>query len=54
MLLWRASVYALAAHGEEGVRRLLETMAKEMRVAMTRTGAARVNELKRSNLAMPP
>jgi L-lactate dehydrogenase (cytochrome) len=51
VLLGRAWVYALAAGGEKGVRHLLEIMAKEMRVAMTLTGAARVSELKRSNLA---
>jgi L-lactate dehydrogenase (cytochrome) len=51
VLLGRAWVYALAAGGEAGVRQLLDLIAKEMRVAMTLTGAARVSELKRSNLA---
>jgi L-lactate dehydrogenase (cytochrome) len=51
VLLGRAWVYALAAGGEVGVRQLLEIMAKEMRVAMTLTGAARVTDLSRSNLA---
>jgi hypothetical protein len=51
MLLGRASVCALVAGGKLGVRQLLEIVAKEMRVAMTRTGAARVSELSRSNLA---
>jgi L-lactate dehydrogenase (cytochrome) len=54
VLLGRAWVYALAAAGEEGVRLLLEIMAKEMRVAMTLTGAARVRELSHSNLAPMP
>jgi L-lactate dehydrogenase (cytochrome) len=53
VLLGRAWVYALAAGGEAGVRQLLEIIAKEMRVAMTLTGAARVDELSRSNLATP-
>jgi L-lactate dehydrogenase (cytochrome) len=51
VFLGRAWVYALAADGEKGVRRLLEIMAKEMRVAMTLTGARRVSELSRSHLA---
>ena len=51
VLLGRAWVYALAAGGEAGVRQLLEIIAREMRVAMTLTGAARVNDLSRSNLA---
>jgi L-lactate dehydrogenase (cytochrome) len=54
VLLGRAWVYALAAGGEAGVRQLLDLIAKEMKVAMTLTGAARVSELKRSNLASPP
>ena len=54
VLLGRAWVYALAAGGEAGVRQLLEIIAKEMRVAMTLTGAARVSELSRANLATTP
>jgi L-lactate dehydrogenase (cytochrome) len=54
VLLGRVRVYALAAAGEEGVRLLLEIMAKQMRVAMTLTGAARVSELSRSNFATIP
>jgi L-lactate dehydrogenase (cytochrome) len=54
VLLGRAWVYALAADGERGVTQLLNLIAKEMRVAMTLTGAARVSDLNRSNLATPP
>jgi L-lactate dehydrogenase (cytochrome) len=54
VLLGRAWVYALAAQGETGVKRLLEILAKEMRVAMTLTGAARIGELTRANLAPSP
>jgi L-lactate dehydrogenase (cytochrome) len=54
VLLGRAWVYALAAAGEAGVRQLLELIAQEMRVAMTLTGAARVSDLSRSNLALAP
>jgi L-lactate dehydrogenase (cytochrome) len=54
VLLGRAWVYALAAAGEAGVRRLLELIAQEMRVAMTLTGAARVSDLSRSSLAPAP
>jgi L-lactate dehydrogenase (cytochrome) len=51
VLLGRAWVYALAAGGEAGVRQLLEILAKEMRVAMTLTGAAKISELSRANLS---
>jgi len=54
VLLGRAWVYALAAGGERGMSHLLELIAKEMRVAMTLTGAARVNDLSRSNLVGAP
>jgi L-lactate dehydrogenase (cytochrome) len=54
VLLGRAWVYALAAGGEGGVRELLEIVAKEMRVAMTLTGARTVSELGPSNLAARP
>jgi L-lactate dehydrogenase (cytochrome) len=54
VLLGRAWVYALAAAGEAGVQQLLEIIAKEMRVAMTLTGAARVSDLSRSNLSLTP
>ncbi|MBD8634655.1 MULTISPECIES: FMN-dependent L-lactate dehydrogenase LldD [unclassified Stenotrophomonas] len=39
VLLGRAFVYALATHGEAGVGNLLDLIAREMRVAMTLTGA---------------
>lgn len=39
VLLGRAFVYALATHGEAGVTNLLDLVAREMRVAMTLTGA---------------
>lgn len=39
VLLGRAFVYALAAAGQAGVANLLELLDKEMRVAMTLTGA---------------
>ena len=39
VLLGRAFVYALATHGEGGVANLLDLVAREMRVAMTLTGA---------------
>jgi len=50
VLLGRAWLFALAAQGERGVSRLLDTMAREMRVAMTLTGAKRVADLGRSTL----
>ena len=50
VLLGRAFVYALAAAGEAGVMNLLELIEKEMRVAMTLTGAKSVAELGRDSL----
>lgn len=51
VLLGRAFVYALAAQGEAGVANLLDLMAKEMRVAMTLTGAGSIAAISRDALA---
>src|SRR5690606_6701060 len=45
VMLGRAFVYALAAAGGAGVRYLLELFDKEMRVAMTLTGARSIGEI---------
>ena len=45
VLLGRAFVYALAAQGEAGVANLFDLIAKEMRVAMTLTGARRIADI---------
>ena len=50
VLLGRAFVYALAAAGEQGVAHLLDLIAREMKVAMTLTGARAVGEISRENL----
>lgn len=50
VLLGRAFVYALAAHGEAGVANLLHLIAKEMRVAMTLTGARNIREISEDSL----
>jgi L-lactate dehydrogenase (cytochrome) len=50
VLLGRAFVYALAAQGEAGVANLLDLIAKEMRVAMTLTGARRIADISRDSL----
>jgi L-lactate dehydrogenase (cytochrome) len=50
VLLGRAFVYALAAQGEVGVANLLDLMAKEMRVAMTLTGARRLADISAESL----
>jgi len=50
VLLGRAFVYALAAQGGEGVANLLDLMAKEMRVAMTLTGARTIADISRDSL----
>ncbi|WP_313340943.1 FMN-dependent L-lactate dehydrogenase LldD [Stenotrophomonas sp.] len=51
VLLGRAFVYALAAQGEAGVANLLDLMAKEMRVAMTLTGARTLADISADSLA---
>ncbi|RUR36264.1 FMN-dependent L-lactate dehydrogenase LldD [Vreelandella populi] len=45
VLLGRAFIYALATRGEAGVAHLLELFEKEMRVAMTLTGAHSIADL---------
>ena len=50
VLLGRAWLYAMAARGEAGVTHLLDLIAREMRVAMTLTGAHKVSEITRNNL----
>ncbi|MBY8121598.1 FMN-dependent L-lactate dehydrogenase LldD [Vibrio fluvialis] len=49
-LLGRAFVYALAAQGQAGVENLLDLFEKEMRVAMTLTGAKTIQDLSRESL----
>ncbi len=46
VLLGRAYLYALATHGQHGV----EMIEKEMRVAMTLTGANSISDITRSSL----
>jgi len=50
VLLGRAFVYALATHGEAGVANLLDLIAKEMRVAMTLTGARTLADISEDSL----
>ncbi len=45
VLLGRAYVYALAHGGEAGVTKLLELIAKEMRVAMALTGVTKISSI---------
>ncbi|MEZ9061454.1 MULTISPECIES: FMN-dependent L-lactate dehydrogenase LldD [unclassified Vibrio] len=49
-LLGRSFVYALAAQGQAGVENLLDLYDKEMRVAMTLTGARTIKDLTRESL----
>ncbi|EHK2862427.1 FMN-dependent L-lactate dehydrogenase LldD [Vibrio parahaemolyticus] len=53
-LLGRSFVYALAAQGGAGVENLLELYDKEMRVAMTLTGAKTIADLSRDSLVKIP
>ncbi|WP_017446495.1 FMN-dependent L-lactate dehydrogenase LldD [Gayadomonas joobiniege] len=49
-LLGRSYIYALAAAGQKGVENLLDLYQKEMRVAMTLTGAKNLSELNQDAL----
>ncbi|OAJ66076.1 MULTISPECIES: FMN-dependent L-lactate dehydrogenase LldD [Gluconobacter] len=51
VLLGRAFVYALAADGQKGVENLLDILEKELRVAMTLTGASAISDLTSESLA---
>jgi L-lactate dehydrogenase (cytochrome) len=51
VLLGRAAAYALAAEGRAGVENMLDIVAKDMRVAMTLTGAASIGDIDRDILA---
>jgi L-lactate dehydrogenase (cytochrome) len=53
VLLGRAWIFALATRGEAGVSHLLDLIAREMRVAMTLTGARRIADINRSYLVPP-
>lgn len=44
-MLGRSYIYALATNGQKGVEYLLDLYEKEMRVAMTLTGAKSINDL---------
>lgn len=52
VLLGRAFIYALAANGQAGVENLLDLFEKEMRVAMTLTGAKSIAGVNREMLAI--
>ncbi|MFN3458042.1 MAG: FMN-dependent L-lactate dehydrogenase LldD [Novosphingobium sp.] len=53
VLLGRAWVFALAAHGQQGVEHMLRLIEAEMRVAMTLTGVKNISEIDRSILVKP-
>ncbi|MGC4009811.1 MAG: FMN-dependent L-lactate dehydrogenase LldD [Pseudomonas sp.] len=50
VIIGRAFLYALATHGEAGVKNLLDLFEKEMRVAMVLTGAKSISEITRDSL----
>ncbi len=50
VLLGRAFAYALAAAGGKGVENLIDIIAKEMRVAMTLTGARSIADISHDSL----
>ncbi len=50
VLIGRAFVYALATAGQAGVENLLDIFAKEMKVAMTLTGAKSISEISAESL----
>ena len=45
VLLGRTYIYAMAYGGQAGVAKLLEIIAKEMRVAMALTGVTRISQI---------
>ena len=50
VLLGRAFLYALATAGQAGVANLLNLIEKEMKVAMTLTGAKSISEITQDSL----
>lgn len=50
-MLGRSYIYALAAKGQHGVEHLLDLYDKEMRVAMTLTGAKSISEIGNNSIA---
>lgn len=50
VLLGRAYLYALATHGQAGVANLLNLIEKEMKVAMTLTGAKSISDISHDSL----
>ena len=50
VLIGRAFLYALSTHGRAGVENLLTLFEKEMRVAMTLTGATSISDINRDSL----
>lgn len=50
ILLGRAFLYALATAGQAGVANLLNLIEKEMKVAMTLTGAKSISEITQDSL----
>jgi L-lactate dehydrogenase (cytochrome) len=50
VLIGRAFIYALAVAGQAGVENLLDLFAKEMRVAMTLTGARTIADITSDSL----
>jgi len=49
-MLGRSYIYALAAQGQAGVENLIDLYEKELRVAMTLTGAKKISELSNDSL----
>ena len=45
VMIGRPWIYALAAAGEEGVRRMIALMEAEMRIAMALTGCNHVKDI---------
>lgn len=53
VLIGRPWIWALAAHGEAGLSRLLTVMCGELRTTMALTGAPRIQDLTRAILSAP-
>ena len=53
VLIGRAWAYALGARGEAGISHVLDLIAAEMRVAMSLTGATRIDQITQDILVQP-
>ena len=54
VLVGRAYLYGLMAGGEDGVRRVVEILAKEVRTTMQLIGARTIDEVRHAQVRLRP